>query len=240
MITFVILYNKNDFHYLEDCLKSIPEYANTLLVRTEQINDLEKVTSLELLKDSCFLTDIETNGKRKHAILKYNGVFDFSKARNKVNTLVETEWIFTLDADERFSISHSQELYDILSTVDENTWGVYNRSYSYFAALENGGQAVTNLVIQCRIFRNIPSVYYYGSAHEDVSKSIYDANKDIVDSSILVIHEGYKCTPEVYMQKLKRNIIGIGKHLEHEHYFSKLLQETYTYIQLLERSRNGS
>jgi len=236
-MTFVILYCQEDYHYLEDCIKSLPKGFKTIICATKSVDGIP--SSVKEL-DEYYIESSSINGDFTHAVMNYRGDFDFSKARNLAKSLTDDEWIFSLDADERLSHSQHSELIQLsrqLETETPEVMGCYVYNYSFFAHQTHNGDQLVALVKQCRIFRN--SLKWINAAHEMIDRPIFEAKGEILISSILIIHEGYKQPLEVFAEKLKRNILKYAKYVNDEYYFERLLWEAHTLKELTERINNA-
>ena len=119
---------------------------------------------------------------------------DFSEARNYALSLMRTDWIISLDADEEIirSSSHSSEhLFE-----NERIGGIRVKIQN---ELNTGGireHAFT------RIFRNNPGIRFTGKIHEQISDSILNMNFEIADSDIIIHHYGYH---SIEPERIERN-----------------------------------
>jgi glycosyltransferase involved in cell wall biosynthesis len=119
---------------------------------------------------------------------------DFSEARNYALSLMRTDWIISLDADEeliRSSFHSSEHLFE-----NEKIGGIRVKILN---ELSKGGireHAFT------RIFRNNPGIRFNGKIHEQISDSILDMNLEIADTDIIIQHYGYHT---IEPERIERN-----------------------------------
>jgi hypothetical protein len=156
--------------------------------------------------DSYRLDNIKTEGNLTTAILYYDE-WRFDKARNLAKKLVDTEYVFTLDADEEIVYFN----FDKWTELNHN-------SYNVTIANLTNELKYTNFEAT-RLFKT--KFDYFGWAHERPL-----INTPHIMTDILVRHIGY-ANPEVNQNKYKRNadlILKSGLALTDEYQREKLKQ----------------
>ena len=211
LASVVVIYQDSDKHWLHDMSASLPNWVELVLVETKYLGDIDskKVSGAEL-------NNVKVNHDTRTTIAEFNyfGGLDFSAARNAAKSLATGRYIISLDADERLVAAQHRQLKDILIELERpakaDVWGIINRSYNWSNLYKDAkGFATAQVPVQCRIFRNIPEIYWVSKIHESVDVIINEQGKVMLDSSILFIHEGYKIDKEAMLLKLDRNINGL-------------------------------
>ena len=108
---------------------------------------------------------------------------DFSEARNFALSLIRTDWIISIDADEELIISSFQSSEHLFE--NKRIGGIRVKIHN---ELSTGGIREHSFP---RIFRNKPGIRFNGKIHEQISDSILEMNLEIVDSDIIIQHYGY-------------------------------------------------
>lgn len=114
--------------------------------------------------------------------LKWNG--SFADARNHLLQFVRTDWIISLDADEKLDSDSFCKNKDLL--MHEETGGIRTRIIN---ELEDG--KIHSKHTYPRIYRSHPEIRYKGKIHEQINESILNLGYDIQNSDITIIHYGY-------------------------------------------------
>lgn len=222
-ITAVILYYDNDKHHLDECIKYLPIDIPIILMRTEKGGDHS--------------TYLNVTGERiQHGVYYYEGEFNHADARNKAKAFAKTEWILTIDPDERFMPWQMETLYRDINEVPEDVWGLITYSYSAMPHYRHNGEQVATLARQCRVFRN--KVNYIGEVHEAPDYEIRTKGKLLHETTLVLHHLGYEGTPKEMMKKFEKRIKGLVSNpetLEKEHWFDKLITECILYQQTKEQ-----
>ncbi len=132
---------------------------------------------------------------------KWNG--SFSDARNCALSLMRTDWIIAIDADEELDKQSAEKVCDHFD--DSTTGGINVRIISRL----HDGTSATHCYT--RIFRRNDAIRYTGRIHEQIRESIENAGFDIlnsdsidsnsIDSDIVIHHKGYINSSE----KITRN-----------------------------------
>ncbi|MFP4542592.1 MAG: glycosyltransferase [Candidatus Kapaibacterium sp.] len=141
---------------------------------------------------------------------------DFSLARNESIKRATGEWILYLDADERLKVEYPQKLREFLTGMDSETGGVNCIIESAHSQLD--GSADVHRGGYPRIFRNLgyPKVKFTGRVHEQITPSIIDAGKSIINSDVVIEHLGYNRSREDMEKKIRRNYDMLLRHVREE------------------------
>lgn len=128
---------------------------------------------------------------------------NFSAARNYALSLMRTEWILQLDADEEL-IGFSQE--EVQQTLTNPTIGGLQVELRNILA---GG--IESIHHYTRLFRRHPQIRYEGAIHEQIADSIRALGLEIVDSPLAIRHYGYA---EHSPEKIERNTELLRRELQ--------------------------
>jgi hypothetical protein len=214
MVSIVTIYREEDEHLLWELINSIPKYANLVLVKTVPGE-----------KDYEFI-EVQKDGEATMAVLEYSGSFDFSKARNKAQTLATKEWVFHLDADDRLLPSQFEQMRLVLESTDKDVYGLIVNVMNYALLLTEPPKHEWRTDLQLKLIRN-KNIQWEGILHETVEYEIYRQDKKILLSPILVHHVGYE-NREVLKGKILRNVKGMMSDeltLKHRRFANLLIRD---------------
>lgn len=110
---------------------------------------------------------------------------DFASARNYALNFVRSDWVISLDADEKLDLQSFTDNFYLLE--NENTGGIYCNLKNF---LDESLQTYSEHKYS-RIFRNHPNIKFAGAIHEQISPSIESSGFEIMDSEIIIEHFGY-------------------------------------------------
>jgi len=167
---------KNEEQYLENCLKSVSNFVDELI-----IVDTGSVDST-----------IEIAKQFTENVFHFNWNNDFSKARNFSIKKATSDFILILDADE--VISNPSRLLDLSNDVD-----IYTLSIQNFQS--NGSNYVH---YANRIFKNNNLFKFNNRLHEQLNIKDFE-NIVVKKMEILIYHYGYLSENEVKQDKRRRN-----------------------------------
>lgn len=174
---------KNEERYLEDCLKSVNNVVDEIIIVDTGSTD----NTLKIAE------------KFNARIFHFDWINDFSAARNFALSKSTGKWILYLDADERLDAS-SAKLMLKLSENDSDI-GYYCTVKSYDSEVQRN-----NTIRYVRFFRNHPQARFEGKVHEQITPSLERLNYKFIHSEILIHHIGYDISKEGKKQKAKRNL----------------------------------
>lgn len=121
---------------------------------------------------------------------------DFSAARNRALGYMRTDWVLVLDSDERLDVGSLCAARALLA--DPAVGGVE----VVIASTLDGGSAYHEHRYT-RLFRCHPAIRFEGKIHEQIAPSIVAAGFEIVQSSVRILHDGYR---QISQEKIARNI----------------------------------
>ncbi|MFC1809090.1 glycosyltransferase family 2 protein [Candidatus Omnitrophota bacterium] len=120
----IVVLAKNEEKRIEDCLRSVKDWAEEIIVIDDESTDKTKELS-ESLGAKVFVRKMVIEGEQRN--------WAYSQARN--------EWIFSLDADERATDELKEEMTKMIaSNPEENAFTVPRRNFIGDYWLRWGGQ----------------------------------------------------------------------------------------------------
>ena len=179
----VCLIVKNEEQYLFNCLSSVKDIADEIILVDTGSTD----------------SSIEIAGKFTAKVYNFEWVNDFSAARNYAISKAEGEWILYLDADERISPESLKELSEIAKTESKTGY------FCTVKSIDNENNR-DNSMRYIRLFRNLPSIAFQGKVHEQISGSLLNNGYALKNSDILILHLGYDISSEDKKAKAERNL----------------------------------
>jgi glycosyltransferase involved in cell wall biosynthesis len=181
----VCLIVKNEEKFLAQCLKSILNLAQQIIVVDTGSTD----RTIEIAKE--FGAEIYS----------FEWCDDFSAARNAALEHATGDWILTLDADEELPEAEHEKLRADMKKSDAIALrlSLINREH------EAEGQ---NFVP--RLFRNAPGVHYFGRIHEQIFPSLLPLGKawglKTAFGTAQLLHHGYTKEMVRERNKIERNL----------------------------------
>jgi len=178
----VCLIVKNEADFLNECISSVQEIADQIVVVDTGSSD----NTVSIAKSF--------NAKIEH----FKWIDDFSAARNRSLDLATGDWILHIDADETVD-ANSQQL--LLNLINSNEYDAYQLSVRNY-------HPKTDMVAfqdsdQIRLFRNLPEFRFQNRVHEQIYPSLLKANAKIQNTDLLIHHYGYQHDNQ---QKSRRNL----------------------------------
>ena len=229
-IAVCIIYAQEDEPYLIDCLNSIPQGIEVILMHTKpKSNELlcnEKINPI-FLENKEFVKHYLWNYYVPEGCSDYDysrNTFNFSTARNVCKSLTDADIIISLDADEQLCMSQKEQTG--LEQLPETIGGVYCRWHN-FMIQNNESKAVSSQVI--RIFRR--EFNFEFRCHEQIILDINRSGKQIIESTILIKHLGCVNNDKNYSRTL-RNIALISSELISNPLNKYLLEKQYYALQM--------
>ncbi|PKL80310.1 MAG: hypothetical protein CVV25_04725 [Ignavibacteriae bacterium HGW-Ignavibacteriae-4] len=181
----VCIIAKNEESMIRDCLESVINISNDIIVVDTGSTDNTKSIALEYTSK----------------VLNYEWNDDFAAARNFCLDHAKNDFILSIDCDER--LINPEILKTKLSHISDNIGGIMVKVVSYND--KNEGKDIFNSKM-VRVFRNNPRIRFEGIIHEQVLNSIIEAGFKLSDSEIEFIHEGYNHDAVTMRKKQKRNL----------------------------------
>ncbi|MFZ6031795.1 MAG: tetratricopeptide repeat-containing glycosyltransferase family 2 protein [Melioribacter sp.] len=174
---------KNEEKYLKDCLESVKNLVNEIVIVDTGSTD----NTVSIAK--------EYNAK----VYNFEWINDFSAARNYALSKSTGDWILYLDADERLDANSIHELKKILNTVTKA---------GYFCTVKSidSENERDHSIRYVRLFKNSPDIKFSGKVHEQITDSLVENGYQIQHSKIVINHIGYDVSKEEKEKKAKRNL----------------------------------
>lgn len=195
----VIMIVKDEAHTLADCLRSVADIADEIVVLDTGSTDDTPAVAASL-------------GARVEHIPWEN---DFARARNASIARASGDWLLHLDADEVLDPSGANEVRAIVDTdrdsaAVEVTLANYcndPRAWRWVASPADSpfsrGYAGYLPVGLLRLFRKQPGIAYREPVHESITASVRELGGAIRASDILIHHYGYEGTPARRLEKAR-------------------------------------
>lgn len=181
----VCLIAKNEEKFLAQCLKSVRDIAQQIIVVDTGSTD----GTVTIAKD--FGAEVYS----------FKWCDDFSAARNAALEHATGDWVLILDADEEIPAEQHPKL-----LADMKNSGVA----ACRLPLVNRGQEANGRSFVPRLFRNAPGVYFFGRIHEQVFPSLLPLCKSWGLSTAMgaaeMLHYGYTEEMMQYRNKVERNL----------------------------------
>ena len=174
---------KNEERYLSDCLKSVKDVVDQIVIvdtgSSDQTVDIAKEYEAE--------------------IYHFPWCGDFSAARNESLKYATCDWIMWMDADERLAPESTEHLLRILASEE--------LPVVYKVNIHSVWKDKTTIQLSSahRIFNNNKGIYFSGKIHEQITRSASAVSAEERDSNIVIHHLGYGSSPESTKRKHKRN-----------------------------------
>lgn len=214
-IAVCIIVDNDDNEYLQECLDSIPNGLETIVMTTVPTSE-QKQCDLPpiLVQESGNVRFYNWNYYIPKGTASFDyelNTFSFSEARNIVKGLTDADIIISLDADERILISDKELL--MLANLPPSVGGVFVTVNSMtFTQSDIGDRSALPIL---RIFRR--EFDYTFHCHEQVIYAIQSAGLRLIDSTIIIKHIGYLHeNSERIKRKTLRNLALISADLSTE------------------------
>ncbi len=190
MITLSMIV-KDEEGYLEECLKSVHEAVDEIVIVDTGSTDKTKEIAL----------------KHDAKVYDFAWINDFSAARNFALYKSSGDWILYLDADERLNAKSVKELKKICSI---------NKQKAFLCKIINqdnihGRPSIMSYV---RLFPRLDGVEFEGKIHEQIEPSLIRKGISIEKSNIEIIHKGYDVQKNQLELKANRNLEILYKEYE--------------------------
>ncbi|QTL96749.1 glycosyltransferase [Iocasia frigidifontis] len=189
---------RDEEDYLPDCLDSIAELADELIVVDTGSTDQT-------------LNIAESYGAR---IFQIDWEHNFAVARNYSLARASGDWIFVLDADERLPLKFHSRVRGLLKkALENNIAGWLVQIKNYYGSVKSGDYVLDSA---CRIFRNQVEYRYSSPLHEEMSQVIQENDPEavILKTDIYLEHLGYLDQLVSGKRKSRRNTLILEKALK--------------------------
>ncbi|MEJ2615730.1 MAG: glycosyltransferase family 2 protein, partial [Ignavibacteriaceae bacterium] len=174
---------KNEEKYLHDCLKSVNDIVDEIVLVDTGSSD----KTINIAKEF------------KASVYSYTWIDDFSAARNFALSKSTGDWILYLDADERLSGKSKNELKKIIGNN-------YLSGYRCIVKSVDEVNGKPNSMRYTRLFHNNPGIKFNGKIHEQIDDSLIENGYKISDADIEIIHIGYNVADNELKDKAIRNL----------------------------------
>jgi glycosyltransferase involved in cell wall biosynthesis len=204
-----------------------------MIVKNEENDLTECLESLKNIVDQIVIVDTGSTDKTKEIALAYGAEVhdfvwcdDFAIARNESLKYATGQWILYIDADERLSPDSQSFIRKLISDAKPEIGGFITTIISKYT--EDDGSIATYKGKYPRLFRNLgyPDLHFFGKIHEQISPSIYEKGFDIIESEIIINHEGYAISKAEMNLKVGKNLNILTEHIRQEP------ENGYTWYQL--------
>lgn len=181
----VCLITKNEEKFLAQCLKSIRDVAQQIIVVDTGSTD----ATVKIAKE--FGADVHS----------FKWCEDFSAARNAALEHATGDWVLILDADEEIPAGQHANLLADMKKPDVTAFRL---------PLVNRGQEASGRNFVPRLFRNAPGVYFFGRVHEQAFPSLLPLCKVWGTGTAMgtaeILHHGYTQETMQARNKVERNL----------------------------------
>ncbi len=206
---------KNEEKYLEDCLKSVENIADEIVIVDTGSTD----KTLEIAE------------KHNAKIFHFDWVNDFSAARNFALSKSSGKWILYMDADERLTGYSIDELKKIISLNEKLGVNCIVNNIDEYSGKSKQMKYV-------RLFKKQAGIEFSGKAHEQILPSLIKNGYEIIDSKIEILHLGYNLPKEKLKFKAARNLELLLKEYDDSgsSYYAYQIGNTYSVMEDFENA----
>lgn len=174
---------KNEEKYLRECLESVKDTVDEIVIVDTGSED----KTVEIAKSY--------NAR----IFHFKWINDFSAARNFALSNSTGNWILYLDADERLSSESVKKLKNLVE-INELI------GFKCVVVSLDEKLGISQSMKYTRLFRNNSDIQFEGKVHEQIENSLIKNNYKIIDSEIIIYHQGYNVPKEELKFKAERNL----------------------------------
>ena len=180
----VCMITKNEEKFLDQCLKSIKNVADEIIIIDTGSND----------------KTVQIAQEHGAQIGFFEWCDDFAAARNISIAQASGDWILILDADEELCLNSVDKIPYLLSQKDVSLYRV---------AIQNQDTGPRSKTYVPRLFRNIAGLQFIGRVHESILTTLELISHDwgLVQpiGDMLLIHHGYTDSIIQSRNKVERN-----------------------------------
>lgn len=191
----VVMIVKDEERYLAECLQSVKEVADEIVVVDTGSTD----RSVEIARSF---------GAK---VIHHEWTDDFAAARNVSLDHATGDWALWIDADERLAPGQATLLKTLIAEAEHNVGG-------YMVNIRNFMQMRSNPEVcwhrACRLFRNLPSVRFTGRVHEQNMRALQSAGYVCAMSQLVLDHVGYAAEVMAERNKHERFIRMLRREVE--------------------------
>ena len=158
---------KNEERYLPECLNSIKDFVDEIIITD--------TGSVDKSKEIC--------KKYTDKIYDYKWDDSFANARNNSLSKCTGDWIISLDADEVIPPGTFLYIYDLI---------LNGKADAYIFPIRNIMPDNTySISTTTRLFKNKPEIKFEGRVHETIDKSLIKLQATLMNATQPFIHYGY-------------------------------------------------
>ncbi len=177
---------KNEEKHLENCLNSIKNFVDEIIIIDTGSNDKTK--------------EIAKKFTNKIFDFKWNN--NFSDARNFSLSKATKEWILSLDADEIIAKKDMEKIKKLINTGQADSFLLNWRNYTNDIGIagwtsckndsyeESKNASGFNVEKVLRLFKNKKEYYFEGKIHETPHNSIKKSGGTLFDTDLIIHHLG--------------------------------------------------
>jgi glycosyltransferase involved in cell wall biosynthesis len=186
---------KNEEHYLKDCLNSVKNLVNEIIIVDTGSTD----------------KTVQIANEFSAKVYHFNWCNDFAKARNESIKHANYQWILYLDADEQIEQKYHNRLKQFVAQKEFAALVFKLKCYT-----EQNDRTKFYYSYYRRMFKNIEGIKFYGKVHEQITVSLEELDVKSCLSDCEIEHFGYMASKEVMDSKKKRNLDLLLSHLEED------------------------
>ncbi|HLJ54022.1 MAG TPA: glycosyltransferase, partial [Chthonomonadaceae bacterium] len=179
----VIMIVKNEERFLRDCLESVREAADEIVVVDTGSTD----RSMEIARE----------GGAK--VVQHAWTDDFAAARNVSLDHATGDWALWIDADEQLPKGEARLLRALIAQAPPDVGGYMVNIRNYMGRRDSPGICWHRA---CRLFRILPQVRFVGRIHEQNARALQEAGYACPVSKLTLDHYGY--ADDVMIERNKR------------------------------------
>lgn len=197
-LSVCIMFHKGDAHFLEGCINALPDGAEICLMENVKTSDIVKIGF-----DDYGTTQSERNVLKKARNTVYEKNFSFASCRNKNIEMATRDWILFIDPDETLWFTeHFGHVFSMPGNI-----GAASVTVLCHDIIPGRGLLHRDANHQYRLFRNRKGFRFEGAVHEQILGDIVSKGYDVVDTPIIIRHDGYMTDSiETVQKKLMRNV----------------------------------
>jgi GT2 family glycosyltransferase/tetratricopeptide (TPR) repeat protein len=176
---------KNEEHHLPDCLTSVADLVDEIVVVDTGSTDATKAVARRF-------------GAR---VFDFPWIDSFAAARNESMRHANGEWVLWMDADDRFDAANRDKLRRLLQQLPNDNAGFVMKCI----CMPDPETHISTIVDHVRLFRNVHGMRWKYRVHEQILGAIRTHGGMIRWTDIVVNHVGY-IDKDVRLKKLERDM----------------------------------
>lgn len=191
-LTVVVIYREEDKKYLSNLIKTLPNFAKTIILKTLNKGGNYEITS-KIEQDGILWCEMATPEMPR-----------FDHVRNRTNELVDTPYILQLDSDERLLTHQHKGIEEAMSEMDRRpgVGGAMIWIMSTYLHTNETPYSQQNKLL--RLYRK--GLNYICPVHEGVAIDLGLKSYEYIDTTLKIDHVGYQKPAEEMREKMLRNL----------------------------------